>query len=47
VLDTEQDRRMLKNSCVLQYDGTQWWDVHPAVRADKLFGEAAQKIANE
>jgi hypothetical protein len=47
VLDTKQDRRMLKNSCVLQYDGTQWWDVHPAVRADELFIEAAQKAANE
>jgi len=44
VLDTEQDRRMLKNSCVLQYDGTQWWDVHPAVRADALFVAAQQQV---
>ena len=43
VLDTEQDRRMLKNSCVLRYDSTQWWDVHPAVRADDLFVEAANR----
>jgi hypothetical protein len=47
VLDTEQDRRMLKNSCVLQYDGTQWWDVHPAVRADELFIEAAKAAAKK
>ena len=45
VLDTEQDRRMLKNSCVLQYDGTQWWDVHPSVRADELYQEAARERA--
>lgn len=37
ILDTDQDRRMLKNSCVLAYDGTEWWDVHPGVRADELF----------
>ena len=37
ILDTEQDLRMLKNSCVLPYDGTEWWDVHPAVQADELF----------
>ena len=42
ILDTEQDRRMLKNSCVLPYDGTEWWDVHPGVRADKLFVEARE-----
>jgi hypothetical protein len=43
VLDTEQDRRMLKNSCVLQYDGTQWWDVHPAIRAHELFRTALRE----
>lgn len=43
VLDTDQDRRMLKNSCVLAYNGTEWWDVHPAVQADELFIEARRK----
>ncbi len=37
ILDTDQDRRMLKNSCVLPYNGTEWWDVHPGVRADETF----------
>ncbi len=40
ILDTEQDRRMLRNSCILPYDGTEWWDVHPAIRADPLFIQA-------
>lgn len=40
ILDTEQDRRMLQNACVLAYDGTEWWDVHPAVRANDLFQQA-------
>ncbi|MEM9461295.1 MAG: hypothetical protein AAGF11_44435 [Myxococcota bacterium] len=34
---------MLKNSCVLAYNGTEWWDVHPAVQADELFIEACRK----
>lgn len=42
ILDTPQDRRMLKNSCVLPYDGTEWWDIHPGVLADELF-RAAQR----
>lgn len=42
ILDTEQDRRMLKNSCVLPYDGTEWWDIHPCVRGHKLFQSAMQ-----
>ncbi len=37
ILDTDQDRRMLKNSCVLPYDGVEWWDIHPGIRADELF----------
>lgn len=40
ILDTDQDRRMLKNSCVLPYDGVEWWDVHPGIRADPLFSLA-------
>ncbi len=43
ILDTEQDRRMLKNSCVLPYDGTEWWDVHPGVLADELFRTAQRE----
>jgi hypothetical protein len=43
ILDTEQDRRMLKNSCVLPYDGTEWWDVHPGIRVDALFVAALQR----
>ena len=43
ILDTDQDRRMLKNSCVLPYDGTEWWDVHPGIRADALFVAATQR----
>lgn len=38
VVDTEQDRRMLANACVLTYVGASpWWDVHPAILADRLF----------
>jgi hypothetical protein len=44
ILDTDQDRRMLKNSCVLPYDGTEWWDVHPGVRSDTLFLEALAAV---
>jgi len=40
VMDSERDRRLLRNSCVLQYNGSQWWDVHPAIRADPLFLDA-------
>ncbi|WP_165703564.1 AAA family ATPase [Enhygromyxa salina] len=43
ILDTDQDRRMLKNSCILPYDGIEWWDVHPGVRADELFLEALRE----
>ncbi|PRQ06304.1 ATP-binding protein [Enhygromyxa salina] len=43
ILDTDQDRRMLKNSCVLPYDGTEWWDMHPGVRADELFRQALRE----
>jgi len=42
ILDTEQDRRMLENSCVLAYDGIEWWDVHPGIQADELFVRAAR-----
>lgn len=45
VFGTSHDRRMLESSCVLQYNGTAWWDVHPAVRADALF-MAAQREAD-
>lgn len=40
ILDTDQDRRMLKNSCVLPYDGTEWWDIHPCIVDDDLFRAA-------
>jgi hypothetical protein len=43
VFGTIHDRRMLESSCLLQYDGTQWWDVHPAVRADALFLQAQRE----
>lgn len=43
ILDTNQDRRMLRTSCVLAYDGTEWWDVHPAIQFDELFIEAKRK----
>ncbi|HVH97693.1 MAG TPA: ATP-binding protein [Enhygromyxa sp.] len=43
VFGTSHDRRMLESSCLLQYDGTQWWDVHPAVRADALFLQAQRE----
>lgn len=43
VFATIHDRRLLESSCLLQYNGTQWWDVHPAVRADALFLQALQK----
>lgn len=43
ILDTDQDRRMLKNSCVLPYNGSEWWDVHPAIRADELFMTALRE----
>jgi hypothetical protein len=43
VLNTPHDRRMIENGCVLQYEGPQWWDVHPAVRADALFLAAQRK----
>lgn len=39
ILDTDQDRRLLKNSCVLAYDGVEWWDMHPGIRADDMFLE--------
>jgi hypothetical protein len=45
ILDTEQDRRMLRTSCVLAYDGTEWWDVHPAIRAIDLFQQALRADA--
>jgi len=37
ILDTDQDRRLLQRACVLAYDGTEWWDVHPAIWSDDLF----------
>lgn len=38
IVDTEQDRRMLANACVLTYgSASPWWDVHPAIWADRLF----------
>jgi hypothetical protein len=43
ILNTDQDRRMLKNSCVLAYDGVEWWDVHPGIRADELFLRALRE----
>jgi len=43
ILDTDQDRRMLKNSCVLPYDGVEWWDMHPGIRADELFLRALRE----
>lgn len=45
ILNTEQDRRMLMKSCVLPYDGTEWWDIHPGVRDDELFGLAQDQAA--
>ena len=38
---------MLQHSCVLQYDGTPWWDVHPAIQRDELFLAAARRRARE
>jgi hypothetical protein len=46
VLNTPHDRRMIENSCVLMYEGSQW-DVHPAVRADALFLAAQRKAGAE
>lgn len=43
ILDTVQDRRMLRMSCVLAYDGEGWWDMHPGIRADPLFQAALEK----
>lgn len=47
VFGTSHDRRMLESGCVLQYDGTPWWDVHPAVRADGLFLQALRGVERE
>jgi hypothetical protein len=32
-----EDSHMLLHSCVLNYNGEPWWDVHPVIRADSLF----------
>src|SRR5690606_17303150 len=37
VANRDEDSHMLLHSCVLNYDGVPWWDVHPIVRADSLF----------
>lgn len=47
ILDTPQDRRMLRMSCVLAYDGEGWWDMHPGIRADPLFQAALEKADEE
>lgn len=43
ILDTEHDRRLLKNSCVLPYDSVDWWDIHPGIRADPFFLNAVRR----
>ncbi|NJK31522.1 MAG: AAA family ATPase [Deltaproteobacteria bacterium] len=44
VQNRPEDARLLLHSCVLNYDGEPWWDVHPLVRADPQFTEAAKQI---
>ncbi|KIG11934.1 Type II secretory pathway, ATPase PulE/Tfp pilus assembly pathway, ATPase PilB [Enhygromyxa salina] len=38
----DEDSHMLLHSCVLNYNGQPWWDVHPVIRQDSQFAAAAR-----
>jgi hypothetical protein len=39
----DEDSHMLLHSCVLNYNGQPWWDVHPVIRQDSQFAAARDK----
>jgi hypothetical protein len=44
IANDSDDAHLLLHSLVLNYNGKQWFDIHPLVSLDKRFQEAWQKI---